>query len=209
MCSIRFVGVHTLRPVLQFLRSFEGLGPTGRTLSQLAGWRWEGIGRQKDDWVLLVEQWRSLLDRPIPDLSQLNRRWVAPGLEFEWHKVWKFLWIGWGLPRARLITWRIVQHGYYTNSRGAKWGAMANVCPWCRLPCESIKHLFFECLEIQIRSAKIEALVYFSSLQHMIQPTLIETIHHALRRQRWCPAQVIFLTELFHICWVERNQAAR
>lgn len=44
---------------------------------------------------------------------------------------------GWGLPKSQLIIWRIIQYGYYTNSRGAKWGAIANVCLTCHAPREN------------------------------------------------------------------------
>lgn len=39
--------------------------------------------------------------------------------------------------------------------------------------------------------------------------SLIEMIYHALRRQRCCLAQLIFLNEILHVCWVEQNLCAR
>lgn len=43
----------------------------------------------------------------------------------------------------------------------------------------------------------------------MIHTSLIETLYHALRRQKRCPAQILLLIEIFHTYWVERNVYAR
>lgn len=57
--------------------------------------------------------------------------------------VWRFLWSGGGMPRSRLIIWRIIQHGYYINLWGAKWDATANVCPAYAAPGENTTHVLW------------------------------------------------------------------
>lgn len=62
-----------------------------------------------------------------------------------WSHVWKSLWQGWGIPRAWLIAWRVLNHLYYTNAHGSLWGVTPDVCPTCNHLGETIQHMFFNC----------------------------------------------------------------
>lgn len=52
------------------------------------------------------------------------------------------------------------------------------------------------------------ALVYYFLLRHMIQPSLLEALYHALWCMQWRLAQIILLAKVLHVVWMERNQVA-
>lgn len=83
-----------------------------------------------------------------PLIEALNCRWSRPDRLITWNHVWKSLWVEWGL--ARLIVWRILNHAYFSNSRGARWGVTPNICPVCRSLRENMNHMFFECDQVNL-----------------------------------------------------------
>lgn len=61
-------------------------------------------------------------------MDALHRRWNPHGQQIEWSPIWRALWIAWRLPRARLITWRISNHAYYTNYFTGPDGGLLQIC---------------------------------------------------------------------------------
>lgn len=101
-----------------------------------------------------------------------------------------------------------MQHAYYTNSGGTRWGVIADYCPMCNLPREKIQYLFFDCVFISRRWVEIDVIAHHSTLQSIVQVDLFGYLEKALHRQCRCPAQLILLTEILHVIWVEHNQVA-
>lgn len=95
------------------------------------------------------------------------------------------------------------------NAQGFKWGVTQNVCPVCNQPGESIQHLFFDCDEVSRRWTMVHAIVRHSPLQSLVQGNLFLTLKKAFQKQQRCLTQLILVTKIIHITWVERNQVAR
>lgn len=142
--ATRFASPKALRGLLAALRSSKGCDVDLR-LQDSTGWGWPVSGALGSNWSLNMSQWKQLLPEEEGNHTQFNQRWSTNYSDAEWTKIWKQVWSGWGISRAKFMCWRVLQHGFFTNSRGAWWAACTDVCPRCKRSGENISHLFFGC----------------------------------------------------------------
>lgn len=121
-------------------------------------------------------------------------------------KVWKRLWGGWGHPRARLMIWRIINHGYFTNAHGLKWRKCKDKCPAYEGNGESISHLFRDCVEVDLQWSTLEQMSWNKMLDFSLTNGLIVLLLKFISRQKRCPTLLLFIFKILQCTWVERNQ---
>lgn len=90
-------------PILDFVKGSLGCGGPLCSLTGLKGWKWIGREGIFIGWSLPMEQWKAMIDTSAPITMALDRRWNIPRRQVLWHPIWKVMWFGWGLPRARMI----------------------------------------------------------------------------------------------------------
>lgn len=156
-----------------------------------------------------MAEWKLLTVKEVPKFSQINTRWDTLCLDGDWTKFWKTTWSGWGLLHSRLIIWRILQHGYFTNVCEAWWDVYTNECPCCQQPGKSITHLFYNWDRLHTRRAILVGITKGTKLESMYEDTLLGSIKQAVRRQWRNPTQLILIAEIFHATWTELSMAAR
>jgi hypothetical protein len=157
ICSTREVRKQQFSILLEWLSASPGL--TSDCLKSSPGWCWIHDGIKRKGWALRTQHWRSLLPRATLNFAQLNARWTLNWISAAWAKLWQNLWKGSGHPWSQLVLWRVLQHSFYTNSRGALWGVSLPECPRCHLHKESIVHVFFLCQEVRLRWSSILSLL--------------------------------------------------
>lgn len=171
--------MEVIQPLIDFLCSSRGCGDRCTKLSDLVGWSWPVGSSPRIDWSLSMKQWREIAVEREPIMVALHCCWSTIEHRIAWTSLWKSLWMGWGLPGARLIAWRILHHSYFTNARGARWNVTQDICLVCNLPRESIQHLFFECKAVSCRWRDVATVVRHSPLQSLAHETLFLTLQKA------------------------------
>lgn len=154
-----------------------------------------------------MKHWKDIVGISIPITEALHKRWSIGDHLGEWKPVQKALWMGWGIPQARLIAWCVLHHSYYSNGCGAIQGDTGHLS---RVQSAKRNHSthFFECNATSRRWSVVNAIVAYSPLQSIVQD-LFSMLQKAFWRQIHYLAQLILVTIFLHITWVERNQMAR
>jgi hypothetical protein len=148
ICSSRQVGRPQFQQLMEFLATSPGLSPV--PLDQASGWGWKQPGPTLlRGWLQSVQTWRSLLPAPNFNLAQLNLRWGVDWTAGEWATLWRQLWTGSSHPQVKLLLWKLLHFGFFSNTRGATWEVCSASCPVCAAEDETILHLFFRCLHVR------------------------------------------------------------
>jgi hypothetical protein len=71
-----------------------------------------------------------------------------------------------GTPKNKIAICRLVQNGYFTNTRGALWEVCSEVCPiYGSLP-KTTAHLFYKCEEVKYKWIKAIRLLKASKMSY-------------------------------------------
>ena len=191
---------------LAFVTRFTGV--TYRPIARMSGWEWTGLPRLTQGWTLPLQTWRALTGKGAVDQAYLNRRWGCVQSRADWNQFWNNLWQGKTHPRTKFVVWQLMQHGYYTNTRGAVWGVCREVCPVCEIAPETTAHLFFECAEVKHRWIKAIRLLRASKMSFGRVNSAFDIVSVAVCKHVTNPALLVLMEELVWCTWVERNKRA-
>lgn len=108
-------------------------------------------------------------------------------------------------PQARLLIWRVLQHGYYTNSRGEVWMMCANICPTCLRGGKDTIHLFFSCPRLAPRWAQFLQYTTSTALNLGFRTFLFQLLIRAIQRHQRSPTPLIVLAEFLHSISLDCN----
>jgi hypothetical protein len=153
------------RPQFQYLMLFLAASPgiVDITLEAAPGWYWLHPKAKLKKWELSARQWRELVPLPQFSFKQFNSHWSTNWSEEEWRKVWRQLWSSSVHPCTKVVAWRLLHFGYFTQTRGAMWKVCEALCPICKEADESTIHLFFSCSRVQLRWAQYFAILETTS----------------------------------------------
>jgi hypothetical protein len=115
------------------------------------------------------------------------------------------VWQGWGHNSSRFIIWRLLQHRFYTNSRGAVWKVCKAVCPVCLGPAESTLHLFFLCPEVQQQWSTLLSLLSTTLMDFGQICTPLDLLLAGVLTHGKAPTRLIIIAEVVWTTWLERN----
>lgn len=169
------------------------------------GWKWED--NPKPGWHFPNRIWVSRLGKIEMDVNKLNRKWQVQNTRQDWERLWKQLWGGWTFPKVRFFMWKLIHHGFFTNSKALKWGVADGICPRCRVERETLNHLFFECIHVKPRWTLLGRITRGSKFIELQVDDPLTLITNAIRKQKRQPGRVILLMEICNSFWQERNQA--
>ena len=194
---------HIDRPVFQAFHDFVTIfiGVTELPLDEMEGWDWTGINKNGLEWSLPNRCWKELVKLPYIDQSHLNRRWGCTLTGQEWSKLWGCLWAPGAHARTKFVIWRLLQHGFFTNVRGAIWKVCEALCPICGQTGETIAHLFFECEEVKQRWVKAIRLLRATSMSLGRVNSAFQIIEAAVKRHPQNPSILILLEEMVCSAW--------
>jgi hypothetical protein len=157
-------------------------------------------------WSLSPRHWRLLVASSTPSISQLNTRWAVNWNAEQWQRLWRQLWSGWAHPRTKFLLRRLIQYGFFTQSRGAIWKVCTAQCPICCTSNETMFHLFFHCSFVYNRWRQIFHLLQGTSLNFDSVHTPLQLVHCAIQSQKQSPVRMIVLAEVLWTSWCERNR---
>lgn len=152
-------------------------------------------------WHHSMPQWRVLLPNQSYSATRLNQHWGCSFSPSQWQKYWRKLWTCRGHPGARLLIWRVIQHGYYTNARGAVWTVCTNICPICLWDGENTQHLFFECPRLASRWDELLQIIAHTCLDFCMGNSLFQKITTIIQWHRCSPIILIVSSwiSIFHM----------
>jgi hypothetical protein len=201
--SSRFVGLETFERLVSF--ASDSVGTESCCISTLKGWQWQATTHSFKGWELSLKQWRSLQPAPQEVIEQHNRRWGCRWNHQGWLSFWKMVWLGFGHNRTKFIVWRLLHHGFYTNSRGALWKVCEETCPVCLGNAESTFHMFFLCPEVKQRWSTLLTLLSTTSMDFGPIHTPLDLLLAGVLTHRQTPTRLIVIAEVIWTTWLERN----
>lgn len=170
------------------------------------GWHWRLGQQQLDGWILTHEQWNSIITTPGLDCTHLNRRWHNNLTRGKWVSIWKKVWGSMTFHHDRVVIWRVLQHGFFTNKRALIWKVNEGNCPLCHIHTETTEHLFFECWYVRRRWAAIVVRLMGTRLATIfMKGSLGEILYEGIMRAQRSPIILVIIVEMLVGTWRERN----
>ncbi|KAL3675581.1 hypothetical protein R1sor_025529 [Riccia sorocarpa] len=171
-----------------------------KQLRETKGWVWKEDGAEvfweapTNEWVQRIgtkEHYSDYLD------EKLGRGDHAVG----WKKRWQALWHSPITYRRKIWLWRLLQRGFFVNSRWSGRGEEEKRCQACGLREETLEHTFWECSRLTQRWNDL-------AICGILQPppaSLIEWIDQALHNAKTDSSLFFTVGFVLKQTWMERN----
>jgi hypothetical protein len=102
------------------------------------------------------------------------------------------------------VIWRVVNHGFFTYSRGALWGKCSAKCHNCS-EAQTTAHMFFDCHYVQDRWRQLFQLFSNTSLSFGRPHAAFDVIQTAVQAHSKNPVLLILAAETIWTTWTERT----
>lgn len=200
--SSRCMGASQMKEVLQFIQPCQKNHQL--PLQQSRGWWWTHHSHLWTSWHQpAMHCWQAPTSLQPYIVTRLNQRWSTMYITLQRQVFWRKLWTRQGHPCSRLLMWRVLQHGYYTNVQGGIWLMCADICPLCLQDGETTIHL----------SSHVGALLHgghdFGKPQWIVLIYLQEQHFFKillLQLQHFCsPTLLILMAHFQHSLWEDQN----
>ncbi|KAL3677441.1 hypothetical protein R1sor_027389 [Riccia sorocarpa] len=172
-----------------------------KSIMELKGWKWGGEGgefkwfRSTREWILFLGQQKSFSD-------VMDEKWNQQSNLLTWKQRWGNLWDATLTYRRKIWMWKLMQRGYFTNSRAAEMGHPGGECRSCGTDSETIEHVFWECRRLQRRLGR---LLNISELERRPR-NILERADMALRTAPRNTASLAVFAIYCYEAWKERNE---
>ncbi|KAL3697595.1 hypothetical protein R1sor_011671 [Riccia sorocarpa] len=171
-----------------------------KELHEVGGWQWKNDGRPVK-WDLSTKEWTERLGTRKEFSEYLNGKWGSNNTVEQWRGRWTKLWTADIHHRWKAWTWRFLQRGYFTASRGKGWSEEMQRCPKCRTGRETLEHTFWECRHI---AGRILDLKNCGAIPSEVN-SLLQWIDYALLHSRQDSSFLWIFGVFINTTWRERN----
>ncbi|KAL3698376.1 hypothetical protein R1sor_012452 [Riccia sorocarpa] len=145
-----------------------------KAIMELEGWRWKTKPRQ-------------IMAKAVDFSETMEDKWRSQSQILQWQQRWKYVWEA-PIPYKRRV-WlrRIIQRGFFTNSKEPEMGHQDGSCKRCIGSLETLEHILWDCRKTRGRRS---SLVNLTSTGRQCN-NLLEWIDEALKRAKQSPAGLL------------------
>ncbi|KAL3680914.1 hypothetical protein R1sor_023870 [Riccia sorocarpa] len=119
-----------------------------KAIKTLKGWKWRGEGSDFK-WFRCTRDWIRFLEKQKDFSDVMDEKWSWQSILLSWKQRWGNLWDATMTYRRKMWLWKLLQRGYFTNSRAREMGHSGGECQACETQLETIEHVFWECRRLQ------------------------------------------------------------
>jgi hypothetical protein len=110
-----------------------------------------------------------------------------------------------GTTSCKIHNLGVIQHGFFTASRGALWKVCDSICPLCKSAEETTQHLFFHCVNVNTRWTSLLQLLDKTLLSFGDVQSPMDVICIAVKYQSRSPVRIVLVAEMLWTAWTDRN----
>ncbi|KAL3684275.1 hypothetical protein R1sor_002297 [Riccia sorocarpa] len=173
-----------------------------RELHEVGGWRWASDNAEVV-WEMGTKDWLVRLATRKHFTDYLNDKWDRSDTRQEWQKRWIGVWNAAIHQRKKVWTWRFLQKGYFTGSRGKGWSDERKRCPRCNEGEETFLHTFWTCRRVRRRIQELRSRGIIPEGTGSLIQWLDLAIQHSKEDSSYLWAFRLYITTT----WTDRNNA--